>query len=213
MDGHAVAHVDDIPELDDGRVPMRPVRHHFGITGFGVNAWTAKDAGDRVVNEHAEDEDADEELYIVLRGRAVFELDGERREAPQGTFVFVRPGVNRTAFAEEPGTTIVSIGGTPGKAFFAGGWELWAPLRSTYEAGGNAEVVARLRELVRDNPQYGLLFYNLACCESLVGDTEEAVEHLGRAIELSPRFREFAREDTDLDAIREDPRFAELTAA
>ena len=213
MDDYGVAHVDDIPELHDGRVPMRPVRHHFGITGFGVNAWTAQEPGERVVNEHTEDEDADEELYLVLRGRAAFELDGERRDAPQGTFVFVRPGVSRTAFAEEAGTTIVSIGGTPGKPFDAAGWELWAPIRSTYEAGEHAEVVERLREIVRDNPQYALLFYNLACCESLVGDTEQAVEHLERAIELSPRFREFAREDTDLDALRGDPRFAELTAA
>ncbi len=39
----------------------------------------------------------------MQRGRARFELDGERVEAPAGTFVFVRPGVKRTAFAEEPG--------------------------------------------------------------------------------------------------------------
>ena len=42
---------------------------------------------------------ANEELYLVLQGRAVFELDGERVDAPAGTFVFARPGVKRTAFA------------------------------------------------------------------------------------------------------------------
>jgi tetratricopeptide (TPR) repeat protein len=213
VNGHTIASVDDIPELDDGRVPMRPVRHHFGITGFGVNAWTAPNAGDRVINEHAEDEDADEELYVVLRGHAVFELDGERRDAPQGTLVFVRPGVNRTAFAEEAGTTIVSIGGTPGKPYDPSGWEVWAPLRPRYEAGDYAEVIARGLEILEANPQYALLYFNVACCESLVGETEPALEHLRRAIELSPRFREYALGDTDLDAIRDDPRFAEMTAA
>src|SRR5579884_2258803 len=98
MDRYAVTHVDEIGELDDGRAPMRAVRHHFGITSFGVNAWTAAEAGAQIINEHDESEpDSDEELYLVLRGRASFELDGERCEAPAGTFVFVRPGVRRSA--------------------------------------------------------------------------------------------------------------------
>ena len=116
MSGYMVAHLDEIDEVDDGRCPMRPVRHHFGITAFGVNTWTARAAGDRIINEHDESEpDSNEELYLVLRGRAVFELDGERVVAPVGTLVFARPGVKRTAFAEEPETTIIALGGTPGK--------------------------------------------------------------------------------------------------
>jgi hypothetical protein len=54
MDGYAVAHVDEIGELDDGRAPMRAVRHHFGITSFGINAWIAREAGARIINEHDE---------------------------------------------------------------------------------------------------------------------------------------------------------------
>jgi tetratricopeptide (TPR) repeat protein len=211
MSGYAVAHLDDIPELDDGRCPMRPVRHHLGIAGFGINAWTARDAGDRIINEHEEEEpDSDEELYLVTQGHAVFELDGERRDAPAGTFVFVRPGVKRTAFAEEPGTTIVAIGGKPGKPYEVVGWELWSPLRWLYEAGEYAEVAERGRELVEANPQYGLLFYNLACCESLTGQKTEALEHLRQGIELSEQLREYAKADSDLDPIRDEPAFKEL---
>jgi tetratricopeptide (TPR) repeat protein len=213
MSGYALAHVDEIPELVDGRCAMRPVRHHFGIAAFGVNAWTGRNAGDRIINEHEEDEpDSDEELYLVLHGRAVFELDGERRDAPAGTFVFVRPGVKRTAFAEEPGTTIVAIGGTPGKPYDAVGWELWSPLRPLYEAGEYAEVVERARELIAAHPQYGLLFYNLACCESLTGQTTEALEHLAQAIELTDQIREYAKHDSDLDAVRDEPAFKALIA-
>jgi hypothetical protein len=125
MSGYAVAHLDEIDEMDDGRCPWRPVRHHFGITAFGVNAWTARDAGDRIINEHDESEpDSNEELYLVLRGRAVFELDGDRVVAPAGTLVFARPGVKRTAVAEEPETTIIALGGTPGKAYEPDGWEV-----------------------------------------------------------------------------------------
>ena len=41
MTRYAVARLDEIDEVSDGRCPFRPVRHHFGITSFGVNAWTA----------------------------------------------------------------------------------------------------------------------------------------------------------------------------
>src|SRR3954451_24959079 len=105
MTSYAVARLEEIEELTDGREPFRPVRHHFGITSFGVNAWTAPEAGDRIINEHDESETgAPEELYRVVGGRATFELDGDRVAAPAGTFVYVPPGVKRTAFAEEPGT-------------------------------------------------------------------------------------------------------------
>jgi tetratricopeptide (TPR) repeat protein len=211
MSGYAVAHLDEIDELDDGRCPWRPVRHHFGITAFGVNAWTAREAGDRIINEHDESEpDSNEELYLVLRGRAAFELDGERVGAPAGTLVFVRPGVKRTAFAEEPETTIVALGGTPGKAYEPVGWELWAPLRPLYETGDYAEAADRLRALVEAHPEYAELFYNLACCESLAGRTTDAVEHLRRAIDMSERCRAYAQDDSDFDPIRNEPAFEEL---
>jgi hypothetical protein len=71
-------------------------------------------------------------------------------------------------------------------------------------------VATQLREIVAAHPQYPLLFYNLACSESLTGQRDEAIEHLGRAIAMSSEFLEFARDDADFDPIRDDPRFAEL---
>jgi AraC-like ligand binding domain len=210
MSGYAVAHLDEIDEMDDGREPWRPVRHHLGITAFGVNAWTAHDAGDRIINEHDETDDANEELYFVMRGRAVFELDGERVDAPAGTLVFVRPGVTRTAFAEEPETTIIALGGVPGKAYEPDGWELWAPLRPLYEKGEYAEVAERGRVLAEAHPQYADFFYNVACSESLAGRTTDAVDHLRRAIDMSERFRAYAKDDSDFDPIRDEPAFKEL---
>jgi tetratricopeptide (TPR) repeat protein len=210
MPAFEVARLDEIDEITDGRQPWRPIRHHFGITAFGVNAWTARDAGDRIINEHDESEDENEELYLVTQGRATFELDGERVDAPAGTLVFVRPAVKRTAFAEEAGTTLLALGGVPGKAYEPDGWELWAPLRPLYEAGEHAELADRLREVVTANPQYGLLFYNLACCESMAGRTSDAVEHLRRAVELSERSRAYAKDDSDLDPIRDEPAFKKL---
>ena len=211
MSDYAVARLDEIDEQDDGRCPWRPVRHHLGITAFAVNAWTARAAGDRIINEHDEDEpDGQEELYVVTAGRAAFELDGERLVAPAGTFVFVRPGVQRTAVAEEPETTIVAVGGTPGKAYQPDGWEVWGPLNGLYRAGRYAEVADRGRALVEAHPQYGGLLYNVACCESLAGRTADAIDHLRRAVERSERYRAYARDDSDFDPIREEPAFRAL---
>ena len=214
MSAYQVSHVDEIGELDDGRCPWRPVRHHFGITSFGVNAWTGHEQGDRIINEHDESEEQDlqEELYLVQSGRATFELDGKRVDAPAGTFVFARPGVKRTAFAEEPGTTLVAIGGTPGKAYEALGWEVWMPLGKLYDAGEYAEAADRGRELIEAHPEYPLPLYNIACCESLAGRTDDAIEHLRLASEQSERLRALAAEDSDFDAIRDEPAFKELIA-
>lgn len=38
MAGFAVARLDEIDEIDDGRRPFRPVRLHFGIMTFGITA-------------------------------------------------------------------------------------------------------------------------------------------------------------------------------
>src|SRR6188508_486813 len=176
MGKYRIARLDEMEEIDDGREPYRAVRHHLGITAFGVTAWTGKEVGDRILNEHDEaDNDTDdrnEELYLVLAGRARFELDGEPVDAV--------------------------------------GWELWSPVRPRYEAGEHEAVVEALTPLVADHPQYPLLAYNLACVESLTGRRTEALEHLRAAIEGSDFFRGFAKNDTDLDAIRDEPGFREL---
>ena len=206
-----MAQLEEIEEITDGRCPWRPVRKHFGIMSFGINAWTAPNAGDRIINEHDEDGEH-EELYIVQRGRATFELDGERIDAPAGTFVFADPGVKRTAFAEEPGTTLIALGGTPGQAFEPNGWEVWAPIHALYLDGKYDEAADRGVGLIEANPEFADVAYNVACCESLAGRTADAIEHLRLAIERSERFREFAAGDTDLDPIREEPAFKELMA-
>ena len=52
---YAVAQVDELEEVAYRNCRLRPVRHHFGITAFGVNAWTGRAAGERLIPEHAED--------------------------------------------------------------------------------------------------------------------------------------------------------------
>jgi len=204
MNAYSTAQLDEIDEIRYRGCRLRPVRHHFGITALGVNAWAGREAGDRMIPEHDDDQ---QELYLVVRGHAVFEVDGERLDAPAGTLVFPHPGAIRTAFAEEADTSILALGARPGRAYEPSDWEILNPL---YEAGQYAEAADRARELTQVHPESAMLFYNLACYESLAGRTADAIEHLRPAVARSEDLREFAKIDSDLDPIRGEPAFKEL---
>jgi tetratricopeptide (TPR) repeat protein len=211
MADYVLARLTEIDEIDDGRSPFRPVRHRLGISAFGVNAFGPRGAGERLVNEHDEAEpDAQEELYVVVSGRARFEIGGETVDAPSGAVVFVRPGTVRTAFAEEDGTTLLVVGAKAGEPYRSEGYELWAPLQPLYAAGDYVAIADRARQVLADDPPYAALFYNVACAESLAGRTDDAIAHLRRAFELHDALRTWAKDDDDLAAVRDDPRFGDL---
>jgi mannose-6-phosphate isomerase-like protein (cupin superfamily) len=210
MSNYEVTRIDEIEGVDYREdTSLRPVRHHLGITAFGTNGWVGKDVGDRLVPSHEEDP-GNEELYVVLGGRARFEIDGETVDAPAGTLVFCRPEANRTAFAEEAGTTVLAVGSTVGQPY-QGGWEVWAPFDPQYEAGEYEAVIERARETLEASG-YAAPLYNLACCEALAGRKDDAIGHLRAAIEKRPDLRDLAKEDTDLDPLRDESAFKELVA-
>ena len=78
-----------IPEVQPitvaGGLRWRPIRRTLGIEAFGMNAYTAEREGDDVVESHTEQNLGHQEVYVVLAGRATFELDGETLDAPAGT--------------------------------------------------------------------------------------------------------------------------------
>ena len=124
---YSVAHVSEIVtprKAEPGKAPWRAVRRHFGIGSFGIAAYEAQAAGDVLVGDHTEDDTRHEELFFVAAGRAAIRVGGETVDAPAGTFVAVPdPEVVRGATALAPGTTLVAVGGEPGKAFEVSSWE------------------------------------------------------------------------------------------
>jgi mannose-6-phosphate isomerase-like protein (cupin superfamily) len=211
MSNYQVTRIKEIEGTDyRENTSLRPVRHHLGITAFGTNGWMGENVGDRLVPSHEEDP-GNEELYVVLRGRARFEIDGETVDAPAGSLVFCRPEAKRTAFAEEAGTTVLAVGSTVGQPYHGGGWEVWAPFDPQYEAGEYEAVIERARETLEASG-YAAPLYNLACCEALAGRNDDAIGHLRTAIEKRPSLRDLAKEDTDLDPLRDEPAFKELIA-
>jgi mannose-6-phosphate isomerase-like protein (cupin superfamily) len=121
--GWAIADVNEIPAVKpDWPATWKSVRHHFGITAFGINAVT-KDAGAVLIPEHHEAESGQQEVYFVHRGGALVTLDGETHELAEGSMVAVEPAVARKIEATASPTTLIAIGGTPGKAYEVGDWE------------------------------------------------------------------------------------------
>jgi mannose-6-phosphate isomerase-like protein (cupin superfamily) len=207
---YGIAKIEDLekyPIANQDGLTWRPVRRHFGITSFGVNAYTAEEAGQRVVEEHRE-KDGHDELYVVLSGRATFTLEGDEHDAPAGTLVHCPPGTLRGAIATEPGTTVIGIGAKAGEVFQPSGWEwsfaAFSLLRQGDEESARAELEAGLAAV----PDSWHARYNLACFEALTGNREAALTNLEGAAELEPKIvPEMAATDDDFVSLQDDPRF------
>jgi tetratricopeptide (TPR) repeat protein len=200
-------HIDELDaiELSEGFV-WRPVRRHFDIRAFGVNAYTPGTSG-RVIEEHTERE-GQEEIYVVLRGTVRFTLGEDERELSAGQLVFLRdPSLKRGAFAVTDDAAVLAIGGKPGEPFEISNWEYVFPAFPLLKAGRYAEAKEILRAALDERPDAPAILYNLACAEALAGEADAALEHLNAAIAGDEVFREPAQSDSDFDSIRDDPRF------
>lgn len=117
------ASLTDIPAADVAHTDAKwtPVRNHFGITAFGVNAYTARNTGDRLIGEHDHADPTDEqhqELYFVHTGHARFQVDGQDVDAPAGTFVSALDVKTiRSAVALSDNTVVLVIGAEPGAPY------------------------------------------------------------------------------------------------
>jgi hypothetical protein len=210
--GYEILSLDDldrVPYRGSGEV-LRPLRKQLGFRPFGVNVWCAEAAGDTLVPPHEEDS-GHEELYVVVRGAARFTLGEETFDAPAGTLVHALAGTFRTATAAEPATMILVAGATVGEAYVPFNWEdvhiAFAKLDAGDAAGGRAIMEAGLS----GTEELWGRHYNVACYLALAGEHDAAFEHLRTAIELDrDKVMQWLPHDTDLDPLRDDPRFEEL---
>ena len=122
MSAFTATHIDDIAA--EQWPYWAPIRHHFDIRTFGINAWRGA-SGDEVIKRHDEHESGAPELYLVMSGHATFTVGADEVDAPAGTLVFVRDAaIERVAFATQDGTVVVSIGAAAeGEAFAPAGWD------------------------------------------------------------------------------------------
>jgi tetratricopeptide (TPR) repeat protein len=207
-----VARVVDIEGTElPGQAIWHMVRSRLRVAAFGVNAWTSTEAGQGLIVEHDEvgdDGPQHEELYVVLHGSATFMLDGREKKVPAGSVVFVKdPAVKRSAVADSAGTTVLVVGSRVGEPYVVSRWERSAEALRYWPSGQWDEAIRLLKIQLAETPDHAGTVYNLACAEACAGRTDDAFEHLARALELRPAFLETAQHDPDLASLRDDPRF------
>jgi hypothetical protein len=200
-----VLRLDEVePIVVAGGLRWLPIRRSLGVEAFGVNAYTAAAVGDDVVESHTESILGHEEVYVVLRGRATFTLDDVVVDAPAGSVVFVRdPGVRRHATAEEPGTTVLAVGGKPGAAYTPSAWESYFAVERFRARGDHAAALVELEEALAAHPDDPGTLYSLGCWSALAGHADEALAYVRRAVALDPRLDDWSRRDDDLLSIRD----------
>src|SRR5262245_3235420 len=217
--GYVIARIDELepapriapPEAaDDGRRSF-DIRRNLDIEAFGVSAYSAP-SGVMVISEHDETllgEDGQEELYIVVKGAATFEIDGESVDAPKGALVSVQPAAKRKATATEDDTTILAVGGTRGKPYEPAPEEAREAF-AAYSAGDYEEALSKQLVVVEKQPGNPVAHFNVGCFAARSGHADQAIEALTRAVEINDRIKELIATDQDLDSIRENQRFIEL---
>lgn len=188
--------IDDLEAIPwpGAETTWRPLRAAIGARIVGMGAYTAERAGQDVVEPHRETEGGmgHQEVYVVLRGRATFTLDGAELDAPAGTVVRVDPSVHRHAVAVEDGTAVLALGGEPTYAPSSSEWiERARPhIRSDPERA--RAIVDELRAERPDSP-------GLPIAEALLavgrGDEAGALAALRR---VGAQYREALRADPDL---------------
>jgi len=103
--------LDEVEPIDWRRtgITWRPVRRALGTDIVGLGAFTAERPGEVVVEPHNEADDGrgQQEIYVVLRGKARFVIDGSEVDAPAGTLLRVDPQADREAIAIDPNTAVL----------------------------------------------------------------------------------------------------------
>ena len=125
-----VSAITDVLTVSDGDPDdpaWYPLQHALGIDTFGVNLIVATHAEQTLVGEHDERGSGQQELYLILQGKAVFDLDGEQISVePEGAIAITDPTVRRSAKALSSGTKLLVIG-APNAAFTS----TWDPAHFT----------------------------------------------------------------------------------
>lgn len=188
---------------------LLPIQRPLDYRVAGINGWTG-DPGDPLVPEHEEDS-GHEELYVVVRGRARFTVDGLDVDAPAGTLIHLKAGERRVAAAEESGTIVVAIGGTPGVVHHPTAWSDFVVGDHLRRDGRIDEGRAAVRGLLESEPDNWAAPYNVACFEALAGDKDAAFAYLQQAMQLNTQgVRSYAPHDADLESLHDDPRWKRI---
>ena len=93
------------------------VRAELGVESFGIQVVDLPPNSGDVSPEHDHVHDGQEEVYVVLRGGGVFEIDGEPVGIEAGQMVRVDPPRRRKLRPGPEGVAVLAIGAPADRAY------------------------------------------------------------------------------------------------
>jgi len=111
---YTIRSIDDLPAKFHGVVRLAGAE--LGVESFGLQVLDLPpNFTDYPAHDHAED--GQEEVYVVLRGAAEAEVDGERMDFAAGQILWVGAGTRRGFETGSEGVRLLVIGATPGRLY------------------------------------------------------------------------------------------------
>jgi mannose-6-phosphate isomerase-like protein (cupin superfamily) len=114
MTAYTVKAIDELESINAGMVKLAGAE--LGIESFGMQVFDFP-PGFPDYPEHDHAEDRQEEIYVVLRGSAVFEIGGERVPIESGRMLRIAPDTKRKLWPGADGIRILAIGCAPGRPY------------------------------------------------------------------------------------------------
>ncbi len=197
----SLGELEPVPYHARGGQKLLTIQRLLNFRVAGINGWIGN-VGEGLVPKHSEDSD-NEELYVVVRGRATFTVDGKEVDATAGTLLHLLPGEEREAVSAEAGTIVVAIGATIGQPYEPQGWTHFVVADHHRREGRLDEGRAAMQQMLAEHPDIWGAPYNMACYA--------AFAYLKQALQLDTQtVRNFAPGDEDLDSLHDDPRWKKL---
>src|SRR5450631_669677 len=114
MSSYTVKKIDEMETAFGGGMYL--ARAALGVASFGMQIEDFPPDFDSYP-EHSHSEDGQEEVYVVLRGSAEIEIDGQRIPLDTETIVRVGPGARRRIIPGPQGVRILALGAVPGAVY------------------------------------------------------------------------------------------------
>ena len=100
-------------------IRFRHARKEFNVSSWGMNILEL-DPDCTGYPEHDHVKDGQEELYVVLQGAAILQVEGKEYRVSEGEAIRVAPDLKRKWITGKDSVRLLALGGTPGKAYEPG---------------------------------------------------------------------------------------------
>jgi uncharacterized protein YndB with AHSA1/START domain len=114
MTGFTLKAIGEMETVNDGIVKLAGAE--LGVESFGIQVFDFP-AGFPDYPEHDHSSEGMEEVYVVLRGSAEFEIDGERVSLDRDRMLRIGADSRRKLLPGPEGVRILAIGSSPGKPY------------------------------------------------------------------------------------------------